>query len=282
VVKNADVSEFEIVTLKSGAKSLRSLALRETFHPVTGPFAEANRLHIGQQRLVERCREAKEKFVIWDVGLGAAANALAAVEALSGCASPVEIHSFDKTLAPLEFAIAHAKELEYPLPHLDALRRLIAEHHATPGPQIEWFLHRGDFREVIRSESIPPPASIFYDPYSPAANRELWTLEHFEAVFRPIASGAPCLLTNYSRSTAVRVTLLLAGFFVGIGRAVGEKDETTIAANRLDLLENPLGRDWLGRVRNSSNAAPLRGSDPARSPVREEDYKRLRRHPQFM
>lgn len=275
------VSEFEIVTLKSGAKSLRSLAWRETFHPVTGPLAEANRLHIGQQRLVERCREAEGKFLVWDVGLGAAANALAAVEVLSCCAAPVEIHSFDKTLAPLEFAIAHADELEYPLPHLDALRRLISEHQATPGPRIEWFLHRGDFRELIRTGSIPPPASIFYDPYSPAVNREMWTLEHFGAVFRSIASGAPCLLTNYSRSTAVRVTLLLAGFFVGVGHAVGEKDETTIAGNRLGLLENPLGRDWLGRVRNSSNAAPLRGAAPARGPVREDDYERLRRHPQF-
>ena len=115
------VNEFEIVTLKSGVKSLRSVALRETFHPVTGPFAEANRLHVAQQRLAERCAAAAENFIVWDVGLGAGANALAAVEALAGCAGRAEIHSFDKTLAPFEFAVAHAEELEYPLPHLEAL-----------------------------------------------------------------------------------------------------------------------------------------------------------------
>lgn len=275
------MSEFEIVTLKSGAKSLRSLALRETFHPVTGPIAEANRLHVGQQRLVDRCSVTGEKFVIWDVGLGAAANALAAVEALSRCAVQIEIHSFDMTTAPLEFAIAHAGELEYPQPHLAALRDLISERHALPVPGIEWYLHRGDFRELIRDDAIPSPSAIFYDPYSPAVNREMWTLEHFEAVFGRVAASRPCLLTNYSRSTAVRVTLLLAGFFVGVGHAVGEKDETTIAANRLELLEEPLARDWLARVRNSTNAAPLRNGNPNRSPIGGEDFTRLLSHAQF-
>jgi hypothetical protein len=274
--------EFEIVTLKSGAKSLRSRALRETFHPVTGPFAEANRLHIGQQRLVERGASAGEKFIVWDVGLGAAANALAAVEVLAGCAARIEIHSFDKTLAPMEFAIAHADELEYPLAHLEALCDLIAGRRAVPAPGIEWLLHRGDFRELIRDETYPAPHAIFYDPYSPGVNREMWTLEHFEAVYRRITPGPPCLLTNYSRSTAVRVTLLLAGFFVGVGSPVGEKNETTIAANRPGLLENPLDQTWLARVRNSTNAAPIRGGDHVRSPIRADDFERLRSHPQFI
>jgi hypothetical protein len=41
------------------------------------------------------------------------------------------------------------------------------------------------------------------------------------------------------------VTLLLAGFYVGIGASVGEKAETTVASNSLELIERPLGRDWL-------------------------------------
>src|SRR5947209_1351712 len=99
---------FELVTLKSGVISLRSLENRETFHPVTGPKAEANILHVRQQRLLERSTDSSalgETFIIWDVGLGAAANALAAIEALECAASRVEIHSFDKTTAPLEFAL---------------------------------------------------------------------------------------------------------------------------------------------------------------------------------
>jgi tRNA U34 5-methylaminomethyl-2-thiouridine-forming methyltransferase MnmC len=275
------MDKFEIVTLKSGVKSLRSVELRETFHPVTGPLAEANRLHVGQQRLVERCAASSGKFFIWDVGLGAAANALAAIEALSGCQARVEIHSFDKTPAPLEFAITHAQELEYPLPYLDSLRNLIAKKQVFPAEPIEWLFHCEDFRERILDETLPSPDAIFYDPYSPSVNREMWTLDHFERLHRRLNFAKPCLLTNYSRSTAVRTTLMLAGFFVGAGHAVGEKDETTIASNQLKLLEEPLGTEWLERVRNSTNAAPLRGAVHARSPIQEADFDRLRSHPQF-
>ena len=56
--------------------SLRSLLHGETFHPVVGPMAEARELHVGQSRLVERARETG-RLVVWDVGLGAAANAIA-------------------------------------------------------------------------------------------------------------------------------------------------------------------------------------------------------------
>jgi hypothetical protein len=280
---NSPADEFQIVTLKSGAKSLRSIRLRETFHPVTGPLAEANRLHVGQQRLAERCRAAvgPGPFVVWDVGLGAAANALAAIEALQGCGTRIEIHSFDQSTAALEFAAAHAGALEYPAPHLEPIRQLLAGDRADLPPRIAWRLHRGDFCALIQTASMAAPDAIFYDPYSSAVNREMWTLEQFARVRSRLDPGKPCLLTNYSRSTAVRVTLLLAGFFVGTGRAVGEKDETTIAANCPGILERPLGCDWLGRIRRSANAAPLRHGDTLRGPIGGEDFERLRSHPQF-
>ncbi len=272
--------EFEIVTLKSGHKSLRSLERGETFHPVTGPMAEANLLHVLQQRLVERCAETA-KFVIWDVGFGAAANAIAAIEALSGIAAGIEIHSFDKTTAPIEFALTHASELRYLAAHEDKLRRLLSDGRTQIGPRLHWQLHRGDFIDQIRQTSTPAPHAIFYDPYSPAANPEMWTLEHFERVRQRLGDDTPCLLTNYTRSTAVRVTLLLAGFFVGHGWGVGEKDETTIASNRIELLERPLDRSWLTRVQNSANAAPLRGAGYSRARITSEDFDRLAAHPQM-
>ena len=107
---------FELVTVASGARSLRSLAHGETFHPVVGPMAEARDLHVAQQRMIERAKQNGGKpFVVWDVGLGAAANALAVLEAFSeaDCGVEVELHSFDRTIAPLEFALKHAGELGY-------------------------------------------------------------------------------------------------------------------------------------------------------------------------
>jgi hypothetical protein len=74
---------------------------------------------------------------------------------------------------------------------------------------------------------------------------------------------------------------LLAGFYVGVGRSVGEKAETTVASNDLGLLEKPLTLDWLNRVRNSTNSAPLRAQVYSKSKISEADFERLKMLPQF-
>jgi tRNA U34 5-methylaminomethyl-2-thiouridine-forming methyltransferase MnmC len=277
------VGEFELVTLKTGLKSLRSVEHGETFHPVTGPRAEADTLHVVQQRLVERSLALPkgERFVIWDVGLGAAANVLAAIEALEPAASQVEIHSFDKTTAPLEFAQAHAAELGYLLPHLNRLSVLVAQRHVSVSPGISWRLHLGDFRERVLLESIPAPHAVIYDPYSPSGNPEMWTLDHFTNLRKRLDPNRPCLLTNYTRSTAVRTTLLLAGFYVGVGCEVGEKAETTVASNHFELLDRPLSREWLTRAWISKNSAPLREASYSLGLISEADFRELEKAPHW-
>lgn len=266
--------------MKSGVRSLRCMASGETFHPVIGPMAEARTLHVAQQRLVERAAAAREGFVVWDVGLGAAANAVAALEAFAGWhgAARIELHSFDETTEPLDFALHHADELGYLAPHRAAIESLLATGESLA--DVAWRLHRGDFREFIRTTALPPPDAILYDPYSAKTNPGMWTLEHFRNVRARLAADVPCLLTNYTMSTAVRVTLLLAGFSVGRGEGVGEKGETTVATNDPALLTAPLERGWLERVRFSTNGAPLRiGAESAE--IAPDDWQALVAHPQF-
>jgi tRNA U34 5-methylaminomethyl-2-thiouridine-forming methyltransferase MnmC len=279
--------DFELVTLKTGVISLRSLENRETFHPVTGPRVEASILHVQQQRLIERSLALKgsRKFIIWDVGLGAAANALTAIESIEPIENAeIELHSFDKTTAPLEFALAHSKELGYLEAHHDKLNRLVKEHRIAITPRLSWILHLGDFTNMgqnsVQDSKLPAPDAIIYDPYSPVGNSEMWTLAHFTHLRNRLAPEVPCLLTNYTRSTAVRVTLLLAGFYVGIGSEVGEKAETSIASNKLEMIERPLERSWLERVRISKNSAPMTGSYKL-APISEADFERLKKCPQF-
>ena len=271
--------DFEIVTVASGARSLRSRAHGETFHPVVGPMAEARGLHVEQQRLVERARATAGEFVIWDVGLGAAANAVAVLEAFRAFdgRARIELHSFDETTAPLAFALTHAEALGYVAPHRTAIEQLLADGAATDGA-VRWHLHRGDFR--ARMGGVPAPHAMLYDPYSPRANPELWTLEHFTSVVGRLDPARACLWSNYTRSTAVRVTLLLAGFFVGPGAATGEKEETTLASTARDLLTARLDDAWLARVGRSTAAAPLRQGRAA-GPISAEDFARLAAHPQF-
>ena len=79
----------------------------------------------------------------------------------------------------------------------------------------------------------------------------------------------------------MRVTLLLAGFFVGVGHATGKKEETTIAANTLELLKEPLDMRWLHRARRSHSAEPIVEEVYRIAPLSPESWEKLRMHPQF-
>ena len=79
----------------------------------------------------------------------------------------------------------------------------------------------------------------------------------------------------------LRVTLLLAGFYVGKGHATGEKEETTIAANRPELIREPLDQTWLMRAKRSRSAEPLHSPEYIQRPLSDETWERLRSHPQF-
>lgn len=288
----APPERFELVPLAGGIHSLRSLENRQTFHPVVGPRQEAVTVHLGGTRPLDRVHGTSGTFVLWDVGLGAAANALAAVEALGREGSrghEVKILSFDHSLAALEFALANADALEYPLLHKETLEKMLAEGMVTlplpGGAHLHWQLQLADFPGLVDSLTpLPAPQAIFYDPYSPSVNPAMWTLETFVSLLARTHADSPCLLTTYTRSTAVRATLLLAGWHVGVGGATGEKDETTVAANLPGLLDRPLPRSWLeGKVYASTNAAPLRdGKGWTRGPIGEDDFARLRDHPQMV
>lgn len=270
------MSSFELVSLKRGGHSLRSLKNMETFHPLIGPAEEARILHISSQKIRERM-SASNEFHVWDVGFGAAANAIAVAGELKHfCGERAEIHSFDTTTAPIEFALAHAKDLVYLVGFEELLKQLLRSGVVKINPTVTWLLHVGDFRDTLHLPQLPSPHSILYDPYSPVHNPELWTLEHFENLYGTLDPAVPMLLTNYTRSTAMRVAMLLSGFCVGRGCAIGEKVETTVASNRLELISDPLDLNWLNRVRASGNASPLfKGLPYSQKPITPELFQRL-------
>jgi tRNA U34 5-methylaminomethyl-2-thiouridine-forming methyltransferase MnmC len=277
------------VQLANGAFSVRSHAHGETFHPVIGPAAEAEALYVRQLRLVSRIvANRNEEFVVWDVGLGAAANPLTLIRAAGEVPGSLRIVSFDLSKEPLAFALRHPEELTYVQGFESPLAELLENdfvHFETPGGlKVDWHVRVGDFPAMLGTnfpETLPKPHAIFYDAFSPAKNPTMWTLEVFSRLRRLLAGTRPCSMPTYSRSTLLRVTLLLAGFFVGVGHATGEKEETTIATNSPSLIQEPLGREWLFRARRSRSAEPLHDGVYRQAPLSEESWERLRVHPQF-
>jgi tRNA U34 5-methylaminomethyl-2-thiouridine-forming methyltransferase MnmC len=283
-------SGYQLVRLNNGICSVRSLADDETFHPVIGPVAEAEALYVNQLKLRERLKNHSGEFVIWDVGLGAAANALTVLRATKDVACKIHLISFDHKLEPLEFALKYAAELGYFGGYENHLKEFIRAHQANfqdDRQSVNWELSLGDFPKFLKSQiknqksKIPSPHAILFDAYSPAKNPAMWTLPLFTDLFQLLDPQRPCALPTYSRSTILRVTLLLAGFFVGVGHATGEKEETTIAANDLSLIAEPLDRRWLDRARRSHRAEPMVEPVYRIAPLSDESWKKLQAHPQF-
>jgi queuine tRNA-ribosyltransferase len=277
---------YSLVTLANGVRSVRSHAEAETFHPVIGPAAEAEALYVRQLRLRERLAAHAGEFVIWDVGLGAAANALTVLRATRDLPCRLRLVSFDHTLEPLRFALKHAAELGYFGGYEEWVAELLADgrvKRTQKDQSVLWDVWVGDFPTWLNASSpeVPAPHAILFDAFSPAKNPEMWTLPLFTSLFRRLDPTRPCAMPTYSRATLLRVTWLLAGFFVGVGHATGEKEETTLAANTLDLIDEPLDRKWLDRARRSTSAEPLHEAKYRQAPLSPETWERLRAHPQF-
>jgi queuine tRNA-ribosyltransferase len=112
---------------------------------------------------------------------------------------------------------------------------------------------------------------VFWDPFSPRVNPDLWTVQAFSAL-RAICSPRAAGFT-YSTATSIRSALLLAGFCVGAGDPSGPKEQTTAFACDTADLACPLDRRWLERLVRSS--APLPAGAPA------DALDRIRAHRQF-
>ena len=281
--------DYQLVQLASGAKTLFSASYGEKMHPGLGPAAEADLLYVRQLKICERMQNGAGEFVIWDVGLGGAANAIALLRATREISGQLLIVSFDNTAEPLAFALQHARALEYPAGYEHPMGELLEKKSVAwqnGNSLVHWEFQLGDFPawlQTLKGGRAPaPPHAIFYDAFSPAKNPAMWTLPVFEALFRTLDPARPCALTTYSRSTLVRATLLLAGFYVGAGHATGQKEETTIAANTMSLLAEPLGQRWLERALRSDSAEPLGEPVYTRAALLPATANRLRQHPQLI
>ncbi|HEX9454100.1 MAG TPA: tRNA-guanine transglycosylase, partial [Candidatus Binatia bacterium] len=291
IAQPARLGDYELYRSAQGFYSIRQISSGEIMHSVTAPSEEAKRLYIEQPALAARLIKSNhvaDELVIWDVGLGAATNAMAAIYCFESCyrdhgpdnLRPMRLVSFERDLDPLMLAAKHPEFL----PHLrhGAPSKILSHgswQHASK--LLRWNLLNGDFRDFI--ESAPIPELIFYDPFSYKTDGELWTGEIFARIFTHCLAK-PAELYTYSASTAVRVALLSAGFFVAQGVGTGPKIETTIAFTRAEsVAQHPLKpklleQRWLARWRRSDAKFPIALPLDERKPW----ATLIENHPQFL
>jgi len=286
----ARLGDYEIHRSAQGFSSIRQLSSGEVMHSVNAPSEEATKLYVEQSCLLSRLVKQPapaDALVIWDVGLGAAFNAMAVIHCFERCYAergkgalrPLQLVSFECDLDALTLAVKNPGCF----PHLrhGAPRKILENgkwEHASG--LLHWELLKGDFRERLESANIPE--LIFYDPFSAKTDSALWTAETFARIFRHCAPKSAELYT-YSAATAVRVALLTAGFFVAEGVGTGPKPATTIAftkatgAGNHPLSPRLLGQQWLTRWRRSHARFPMTLTNEERAHCEQL----IETHPQF-
>ncbi|HUM10417.1 MAG TPA: MnmC family methyltransferase [Myxococcaceae bacterium] len=247
------LSDFEAVILGSGEVSIRDRRSGEIMHPGLGPRREAELLYVEQTRLVERLSAAgAAPLRVLDVGLGAATNALAVVDCAARVkGSALHLTSLERDDGPLRLALGDPERFPVQAAHREVLESLLARH-SVERPGLRWTWREGDALDSLGLLEALQDV-ICFDPFSPEVNPALWTVEALRRFRQVLAPGG--LLSTYSASTRTRVTLLLAGFWVGTGATAAVK-ETTVASDGPAALQAPLGPRWLQRWRRSSARAP--------------------------
>jgi len=281
------LGDYEVHRAPEGFCSIRQISSGEIMHSRTPPLEEARRLYIEQSHLAARLLHTDPApdagpLVIWDVGLGAATNAMAAIqcyEALTNAEAenaahphtttdadpaknrirPLQIISFENDLDPLRLASKHNREFTY-LRHPGPAAILADAHwNSTKDPGLEWILLHGDF--LANLAHAPAPDLIFFDMFSSKTSPDQWTLNAFRQIAEA-CSGRAAELFTYSCSTPVRAGLLAAGFHVARGCSTGDKVETTIAltpaacAPQAGSHHTLLSTPWLERWKRSGAKFP--------------------------
>ena len=282
------LGNYEVHRAPAGFCSIRQLSSGEIMHSRTPPMEEAQTLYIEQSRLAGRLRDPSTAapLVLWDVGLGAGTNAMAAVlcyeaQAASCPVRPLQIVSFENDLDPLRLAFRHNREFTY-LRHpgtAGILER--GQWQSTQHPGLSWSLAMGDFPATMPTVAAPPDL-IFFDMFSSKTDADPWTLGVFRQIFAACA-GRPVELFTYTCSTPIRAALLVAGFHVAKGCGTVDKTDTTVALTPTAVRTSEPGglplldAAWLAKWSRSSAKFPADVPLDQQPPFEHA----LRTHPQF-
>jgi queuine tRNA-ribosyltransferase len=291
-VRPLALGQYEVHLAREGFASIRHVPSGEIMHAHTPPLDEARSLYVEQAQLAERLRlrggedPAAAPLVVWDVGLGAAANALAAIRCYEAVAAaqPVRalrIVSFENDLDALRLAFASDHHFRYLRHSAPAALLSAGAWDSKTHSGLSWRLVEGDACALV-SLATPPPDLVFYDLFSSKTHAQAWTLSTFRRLSAACADRDVELFT-YTASTCARVALLGAGFYVAKGRATDDKPESTIAFTRAAWEQGAarrhtlLGADWLSRWRRSGAKYPT-DLPVAERPAFEQ---RILQHAQF-
>jgi queuine tRNA-ribosyltransferase len=216
----------ELVFFPNGSVSVKPRGAHEPMHSPLGPWGDSQTFYIGPCRLEEKLSQrTREPLVLWDLGMGLATNALAALEVFQSMAPPrrpIHIVSFERDLDGIRLALENLDHFPFLRANAALVGNLIANGRSdirAGDATAHWSLTTGDFLGVSLDRS-PPPEIVLYDFYTPNLNPEPWTKTAFAKVYDAClprkARGVDSELFTFSTAASTRTALAEAGFDVAV------------------------------------------------------------------
>jgi tRNA U34 5-methylaminomethyl-2-thiouridine-forming methyltransferase MnmC len=236
-VKNKDL--YKTVVTEDGSISLFSSEFNELMHTKNGAYEEALIKHVYQSKVLET---SSPQLNVLDIGFGTGYNILALLNEFDKqkkeCFLNIYSLEYDKSSLPLLEKIEFHDERDAIYEKI--LTAFRAGYYRDPQCQIK--IVTGDARQSVKGfvQARLSFDIFFQDPFSPAKNPELWSLDYFKKIYLLMSDTA--ILTTYSAAPQIRRAMLLAGMHIGKAVSLGKKKAGTLAGkksvpNELSILE---------------------------------------------
>ena len=247
---NTNKSEYLIKT-EDGSPTLFLQEYEQAMHSTSGAYEESLLKHVIPSRILE---EKKRPLNVLDIGFGLGYNILALIHEYKklGMSNPVKIISLEKERSFSSFM----DEIKFN-DSRDNIYSLVKKGYRTGSAadgNISILLIFGDARNVLSNLKKEFFEAVFQDPFSPAMNPELWSLDYFRLIYSLMDKSG--IMTTYSSALHIRRGMIEAGFFIGRGPSVGKKREGTTASK--SELMNQLSGEEIREIMGNPKSTPYR------------------------
>lgn len=259
-----------VVVTIDGTKTMFNFEYTEAYHSTkAGAYTESFEKFVKPSNLAKLLQEGR-KIKILDVGFGLGYNTATAINFIKQLSKnpSVEIVSIEKDPGFIE----RIKSIEYPDILSEEYNFILSLKEDTiqigtenikcykaqkEGISLTVLVEEG--RKVIKllSKQGVKFDTVFYDPFSPKVNTEMWTVDLFRLIAQVIDDEGVFL--TYSGAIPVKIGLMEAGFKIGYVQPVGRRTPSIIASKKGNISVIP--EDEIKRLLSSEMAVAYRDPD---------------------
>ncbi|RXK12596.1 hypothetical protein CP965_08440 [Halarcobacter mediterraneus] len=220
-----------IVKTIDNSNTLYSTKYNQHFHDLkTGAIKESLIKHV-----IPALNFHKEKkhLKILDICFGLGYNTFSTINYILENNLNKKLEIFSPELD--ENLIESLKEFEYPkeFEKISYIIKKLLERKKYQDENLEIELFLGDARDYIKT--LDNIDIVYQDAFSSEVNNELWTVEYFADIFK--ASNNDVIVTTYSISSTVRLSLYKAGFEIYEINPTGKRKQTIAIKNKKEVKE---------------------------------------------